>query len=200
MKQLGQTAIILIIVALVVGFLIGWALGQNMDGVSMNGRNATTTPRGNTNSTSTPANNSLFPSSTSTFNGTGTRGISTGGTGFRGTPDLVADVASGAAAVTAANQAAGATATISSVTLPATGWVAIREEGGANVSGRILGARRLTAGTHNNVSVTLLKPTVAGQTYYATVYRDNGDGSFAKASDFLLTVNGQPIVSIFRAQ
>lgn len=83
------------------------------------------------------------------------------------------------------DQAAAGQVFISRVALVAPGWVAIQEDG-AGEPGTILGARRFDAGTHQG-TVTLLRGTVAGERYVATLWRDDGDGAFDHTVDVRIT-------------
>src|SRR3989344_6678587 len=76
-------------------------------------------------------------------------------------------------AVSAADQAAIKVAIASSVTLSKLGWVAVRDS-----RGWILGAERLTAGTRQSVTITLLRGMEAGKVYEMVLYHDDGDMEF----------------------
>jgi len=84
--------------------------------------------------------------------------------------------------VVVADQTAAAKMAVGSLTLGQPGWVAVRD-----ANGRILGAGWFPAGTHSNVSVPLLRATVAGQRYQVLLYADNGDKKFELHTDTLVT-------------
>lgn len=81
-----------------------------------------------------------------------------------------------------ADQAAGISVKVEKVALVQVGWVAVRDG-----SGRTLGAARFEAGTHTNVEVPLLRSTVAGQSYQALMYVDDGNKQFDLREDILIT-------------
>jgi hypothetical protein len=89
---------------------------------------------------------------------------------------------SGSESVMVADQPAGTSVAVSSVTLSQPGWVAVRD-----TSGRTLGAAWFDAGTHTGVVVPLLRATTVGQSYQALLYADNGDHQFDLHSDALIT-------------
>ena len=84
-------------------------------------------------------------------------------------------------AVSVQDQPAGSYVMVASVTLPQTGWVAIRDS-----SGRTLGAARFDAGTYSAVQVPLLRNTISGQQYQALLYIDDGDKVFDLHKDTLV--------------
>ncbi len=79
--------------------------------------------------------------------------------------------------VSVANQSAGETVMVESVTVPPPGvWVAVREVIGSDL-GNVLGAARVN-GPRSNVSVSLLRATEPGRTYAVQLYRDDDNGAF----------------------
>lgn len=95
------------------------------------------------------------------------------------------------------DQSAGGVVYISSLTFPKESWIAVREDNNGEL-GNILGAQRYPAGTQTGV-VTLLRNTNAGQTYYAVIYLDDGDGEFDHKKDTLLVDSeGDAPAAIFR--
>jgi hypothetical protein len=99
------------------------------------------------------------------------------------------------ASVSVADQTAGKTVAINSVTLGKVGWVAIREK-----RGRILGAERFNAGTSNRGVVSLLRATVAGQHYDVVLYIDNGDKAFDLHKDIVVkNAEGSDVAASFNA-
>lgn len=78
-------------------------------------------------------------------------------------------------AVSVADQPAGMSVIVESVTVPPPGvWVAVREVNGSDL-GNVLGAARVV-GPHGNIAVSLLRPTEPKRSYAVELYRDdNGD-------------------------
>lgn len=111
----------------------------------------------------------------------------TSGTAASDTTDLsgtnTADVttASTNEAVSVLDQPAGDSVRVASVTLAKAGWVAVRD------SLRIYGAAWLSAGTHADVSVPLLRNTESGSTYSVVLYADDGDKAFNFHVDALIS-------------
>ena len=87
--------------------------------------------------------------------------------------------------VTVSDQSAGNTVLVANVTLPQDGWIVVHEERNGVVA-NALGAVRRDAGTHTDVLVKLLRPTLAGKTYWIIPYKDNGDRKFDLKTDFPL--------------
>lgn len=86
------------------------------------------------------------------------------------------------------DQAAGSVVELDSVEYPAkTGWIGVRDYVDGQMTG-LLGVVRFDT----NVglapeSVTLLRPTVAGNTYAVVFYSENGDKKFSLATDSQLS-------------
>jgi hypothetical protein len=98
--------------------------------------------------------------------------------------------------ISVADQAAGKSVSVESVTLTKRSWVAVQDN-----KDWTLGAQRLEAGTAKDVSVALLRATVKGQTYKAVIYVDNGDGKFDIHKDTLVTkADGSVLSSAFIAK
>ena len=100
--------------------------------------------------------------------------------------------------ITADDQTAGETVTVSGATLAETGWVAIREANNGRM-GNVLGAALREAGSYSDVRFDLLRAMEPGETYYAVVYRDNGDGEFQFTRDAMVELNQQTVFSSFTA-
>lgn len=83
------------------------------------------------------------------------------------------------------------------VIFDAPGWVAVHEERDGEL-GNVLGASWLPEGEHD-VTVELLRGTLAGQIYHAVLYNDDGDRIFEyKSGDvYLLDGSKQPIQATF---
>ncbi|MFZ3043860.1 MAG: hypothetical protein WA058_01995 [Minisyncoccia bacterium] len=80
-------------------------------------------------------------------------------------------------AVSVADQSAGESVVVESVTVPPPGvWVAVREANG-NDLGNVLGAARVV-GPHGAVTVSLLRPTEPSRSYAVELYRDDNNGNF----------------------
>ncbi|MES2953394.1 MAG: hypothetical protein V4674_02445 [Patescibacteria group bacterium] len=93
--------------------------------------------------------------------------------------------------ITMSDVSAGSTVTVPSVSFDAPGWVAIREKGTAGTTfGVTLGATWLPKGDHKNVMVELLRPTLAGGTYFVVLHSDNGDRKYERANDPIITLLG----------
>jgi hypothetical protein len=129
--------------------------------------------------TETPTTTEQNGSDTDTgATGTPEGGTSTGGTSASGTTPTTTPAAGEAVAV--ADQAAGATVAIDSMSLTGSSWVAVRDERS------ILGASRFEAGATSG-TVRLIRGTVPGATYQVVIYRDNGDGAFDFKIDALVS-------------
>ncbi len=101
-------------------------------------------------------------------------------------------------AVSVANQPAGSSVTIESVTVPPPGvWIAVREVHG-NDLGNVLGAVRVT-GPQSNVSIPLLRATQSGSSYAVELYRDSGNDVFDLVSDSVYVdfTTGAPVIVYF---
>jgi hypothetical protein len=77
-------------------------------------------------------------------------------------------------------------------------WITVREIVNGSV-GNILGAEMVTSAT-DDVPVTVLRPTVAGQEYAVFLYQDDGDGQFDFKTDLLVMQNNAPVAAMFTAQ
>ena len=96
------------------------------------------------------------------------------------------------------DQTAGTRVLIASVAFTNDGWVVIHEDASGK-PGRILGAQRFIAGNYKDVSVDLLRGTVAGESYSAMLHTDDGDHTFDDAKDVPVTnANGMPVMANFR--
>ncbi len=114
-------------------------------------------------------------------------------------PPASALVPDASGAVSVADQAAGDSVLIESVTVPPPGvWAVVHEYDGAE-RGNALGAERVH-GPVSHVVVPLLRSTVPGMTYAVVLYRDNGDGVFNLADDSVYVDfdTGQPVVAPFK--
>src|SRR5262249_16627222 len=98
--------------------------------------------------------------------------------------------------VTVNDQTAGASVTVADLTLMKPSWVVIRD-----TKGWALGAEWFY-GSGKDLSISLLRNTVAGQTYQAVIYIDNGNKKFdLHCGDTLVTDSqGAPVSSTFTAK
>lgn len=168
----NQTVIIGVVAALIVGLLGGYGWGRQSAGV---GNMGMSTEQSATTTAATSASVQLL------------------GSNEKGAASTV--VAEGNSVIIA-NQAAGIKVSIDSVTLSQPGWVAIR-----NSSGVTLGAALFPAGAHTYVSVPLLEPTEAGETYQALIYFDDGTKTFnLKTETIVLNSDGSVAGTTFIAQ
>ncbi len=94
------------------------------------------------------------------------------------------------------NQVAGTRVIVDEVKADAVSWVAIRDWS-AGGFGNILGAKRVDAGVSSLATVELLRGTQAGRTYAAVLYRDDGDRVFNHKLDRLLETNGRVVAAVF---
>lgn len=124
---------------------------------------------------------------------------SAGGTDSSATPDLLEKISGSgnsgtgaeddtsyaiaeSASVLVADQPAGTEVKVSSLVLSNMGWVGVRD-----ADGRVLGAGRFEAGSFTNVTVPLLRATVAGDSYQVLLYVDDGDRAFDLHKDILIS-------------
>ncbi|HUY62838.1 MAG TPA: hypothetical protein VMV50_03600 [Candidatus Paceibacterota bacterium] len=101
-------------------------------------------------------------------------------------------------AVSVADQPAGGTVAVESVTVPPPGvWVAVREVDGTTL-GNVLGAARV-GGPRTNVTVSLLRDTAPGREYAVELYRDDGNGVFDLSQDSVYVDfnTGEPVIVYF---
>ncbi|MEK7145104.1 MAG: hypothetical protein AAB794_04610 [Patescibacteria group bacterium] len=79
--------------------------------------------------------------------------------------------------VSVSDQPSGDSVIVESITVPPLGiWVAVLEVNGRDF-GNVLGAARVV-GPHQNVEVSLLRPTEPNRSYAVGLYRDDNDGEF----------------------
>lgn len=105
----------------------------------------------------------------------------------------------GTGAVMVEDQNAGASVAVSKVTLSEAGWVVVRDDTGSGM-GNILGAQWLPAGTHNGVSVDLLRKTEVKRNYFVVLHNDDGDKKFDKTKDLPIEIDGKPVSGVFSAR
>ncbi len=93
-----------------------------------------------------------------------------------GTPPSSASQ-TGEGSIVVSDQAAGDAVSLASVTLEASGWVAVREDRDGE-PWNILGAKWFSSGTTLNEQVNLLRATTPGGVYYVEFRSDDGDRDF----------------------
>jgi hypothetical protein len=105
---------------------------------------------------------------------------------------------SGENAILVRDQKPGIIVNVELVALENAGWVVIHEDNNG-ILGNALGAQLFLAGV-NSGTVELLRGMEAGNTYYAVVRQDDGDGAFDLARDLLLSDGrGNPVQVSFIA-
>ena len=172
------------IAGVVVGLIIGWgwfSLGDR-DTASV-----ATTTGGQT--TSSSSENSTMPD-------TGTVGTSVSGTPTTATMPAATASSNG---ISISSQTAGITVAVNSISVSVPTWVVIFQNNSGK-PGNALGAQMFFPGQTSG-SVALLRDTIAGQSYLAGEYVDNGDHQFSKQSDTqVTTVAGTPMLVTFTAR
>ena len=103
-------------------------------------------------------------------------------------------------ALSVADQPAGTSIIVESVTVPPPGvWVAVREvEAKDGDLGNVLGAARVT-GPRSNISISLLRSTESNNSYAVELYRDDNNGSFDPSvnSVYVDFNTGAPVIASF---
>jgi len=107
--------------------------------------------------------------------------------------DDTVSVGVSSSAISVSDQPAGDTVVIGKVILAKSGWVAVQDDESGQ-PGRILGARRFDAGEATG-TVSLLRNTVAGNTYHVVLRSDDGVEGFDPATDTALTDSTSKVVS-----
>ncbi len=169
MQPTVQNATAKIVSALVIGLVVGFALGVFWES-RRGGNYPTDSLAAAEQSTDMTA---VVPKSASTQNETTV--LSVGIKEATTTPSMV---------VMVENQSAGASVEVTRVKSALPVWVAVREMNGG-VAGNILGAQRIPAG-EQSVSIELLRPTVKAGSYAIALYADNGDPAFNYREDILI--------------
>ena len=118
-----------------------------------------------------------------------------------GQPDTAGDSAGlvvGKNAIYVAEQLPSQTVSIALVLLAKPGFVVVHEDR-AGTAGQILGqSAALGAGETKNLSIALSRSTTDGETLYAMLHFDDGDGVFdvAKDNPVLNSVSSEPVMMI----
>lgn len=97
----------------------------------------------------------------------------------------------------ASPQKAGLSVMVSGVTVSEPTWVVVYESRNGK-PGNVLGASLFFPGGASG-TVELLRGTVAGQSYFVTERKDNGDHRFSLSADPLIMIDGQPSWASFSA-
>ena len=155
----NQVVAILIIIFLVV---FAWDIGRKQTLNLLSG-------------SSTPSTDIGLIEGTYTSDKDATAPVSTGS-------DKALPLLTGDESIKVADQLAGTEVQISSLSLSEMGWVGVRDG-----DGRVLGAGRFDAGSVKDVTISLLRATVAGESYQALLYVDDGDKIFDLQKDILIT-------------
>lgn len=104
-------------------------------------------------------------------------------------------------AVSVADQSAGLSVTVESVTVPSPGvWLAVREMQGGDL-GNVLGALHVT-GPRSAIVIPLLRATAPGLSYAVELYRNDSNGDFDLVADSVYVdfATGLPVVARFTAE
>ncbi|MEX0931595.1 MAG: hypothetical protein WDZ88_02480 [Candidatus Paceibacterota bacterium] len=174
--QQNNKIVVVTVVSLLVGFGFGWITfgGSSADIITEN-----------TNATST---NEVANNTTTSGSNTGTS---------VNTEKPVSKVPSSQIAIKVSNQPAGETTTVDNVVVREVSWVAVQEDRNG-LPGNILGVQKVQAGTHDNITVKLLRGTEPNSKNYITIFTDDGDGTFDHKKDLLLVdTEGDVIMSSF---
>lgn len=113
-------------------------------------------------------------------------------------PEIIYKTIEAPAFVSVDDQRAGGLVFIKHVEAKKPTWIAIRDVEDGEI-GNILGAEMITGET-DDVPVTLLRQTEAGEKYSVFLYQDEGDGEFDFKTDLLITQNKKPVSATFVAQ
>lgn len=178
-----STVVAALVIGLLVGFFIGRSWGEKYEVAKddVNMENA-----------SSSAEVSTGENSEKTVKETGTETAKTA-------PKETISLGNATGMVSASDQSAGNSVSISKVTFDAAGWVVVREDANGGM-GNILGAAWFPSGVHENVSVDLLRGTEANKNYFVTLYADNGDKKFDKTIDTSIQAGGKDVVAVFTAK
>jgi hypothetical protein len=167
------------LVALVVIIGGGWLVARERSG-NVTGTTAT--------STDTTLDDAASSSDTST---------NTAGTNTSAVPESKNPVTSASGeTITVIDQPAGANVIVADVKLTKPSWVVIRDTKGWALGAAWFNESRVSA------TVSLLRNTIAGQTYEAVIYVDDGDKKFTLHGGDMLVASSQgaPVSSTFTAK
>ncbi len=186
MDQTKPTATGKIVGALIIGLIIGFALGafweSRRSGVPLPSEGLATGKETTAASVAAVAPEKVAPEKTEMK-------TETKKTETVSAPSLVAtpviEKFISPALVFVENQSAGGLVEVTRVKSATPVWVAVRELK-SGIVGNILGARRILAGENSAVPVELLRPTLKGGSYVVMLYTDNGDPAFNYREDILI--------------
>ena len=99
-------------------------------------------------------------------------------------------------AVTASSQLAGDDVVIENARLTDAGYIVIHDDS-AGTPGAIIGVSDAIVGEYENLVVSLNRASIEGETLYAMVHIDNGDGEFSAADDEPATEGDELVISSF---
>ena len=99
-------------------------------------------------------------------------------------------------AVTASGQLAGDDVVIENARLTDAGYIVIHDDS-AGAPGVIIGVSDAIVGEYENLVVSLNRASSEGETLYAMVHMDNGDGEFSAADDEPATEDDELVISSF---
>ena len=98
------------------------------------------------------------------------------------------------------DQDAANSVTISKLVLDKSYWVAVRDTVQPGKVAYILGARRMAAGTYNDVSISLSRKTEKGNTYDIVLYGDAGNSLNYDPSNVVMTDGKNVALTSFKAK
>jgi hypothetical protein len=162
-------------IALVVGLIAGFIIGDSFGSKK-----------------SVPNNSLVFGDNATTSSSTmsdmsGMTSMNSGTTsGAMSTPTTVTS-----SDITVGDQKPGSYVTISKISLDKNYWVAIRDNSDTTKTPYVLGAQKVFAGTHNNVSVYVSRMLDAGKSYEVVLYNDSADFNFSPSN---IVMNDSSIV------
>ncbi len=167
-------------IALIVGLIAGFIIGQSV------GSNDSDSDDENASSTQ----NIIFGengATTTSITPRGSQGASVIGASMVGTDDEVE----------VSNQKTGNNVVISKLEISKPYWVAVRDSQSTTKVPYILGAKRMTAGTHNNLSIFVSRATQSGKKYDIVFYKDGATFNYSGSN---LIMNGSKLAgSTFEA-
>lgn len=163
-------------VALIVGLIAGFIIGQSFDGKD-----------GDNMKKSATSTNNIFVGGENATSSASTSSIKLGANTI-GSIMNIEDVE-------VSDQKAGQSVVISSLNLDKSYWVAVRDNQDTTKNPYILGARRISAGDYKDITIRLSRATVAGKSYDIVFYKDSAtfnynasqlvmDGGKLKAATF----------------
>lgn len=164
MEETNNTASGKIVTALIIGLVVGFALG-----VFWEKRKSVSDTLSDTEETAAVVGESAEGKETAIGGATTT---------------VAALAATSGAAVQVTNQPAGNSVRVSAVSVKETVWVAVREEKNGGF-GNILGAQKVSVES-KDVVVELLRPTKATAKYFVVLYTDMGSPAFNYREDALI--------------